>query len=71
MDTSSRCPLRRRAEPLSTAKNRTLHVRIPGLIATLHTSTAVIFTKRLRGVKTCSLYTKGLVSLARHFPSSE
>jgi hypothetical protein len=44
-------------------------------MATLHTSTAVIFTNRLRGVKTCSLYTKGAsegsVSLPQQWVSKD
>lgn len=43
---------------LSAADGLVAHSRIPGVTMTLHTSTAVIFTNRLRGVKTCNLCTR-------------
>ena len=57
MGTSSRCLLHGEGmELISSMGSRVPHVRIPGVTAILHTSTAVIFTSRLRGVSTCSLY---------------
>ena len=44
-------------ESVPLAGSQAPHVRIPGVTAMLHTNTAVMFTSRLRGVKTCNLYT--------------
>ena len=48
----------RSAKSISLADNQAFDVRIPGVTAILHTSTAVMFTSRLSGVKTCNLHTR-------------
>ena len=49
----------RSAEPTLPTDSRASHLRIPGEMAMLHIRIAVIFTSRLRGVKTCNLDTGG------------
>jgi len=44
-------------ESISSADIQAPHARIPGVTAILQTITAVMFTNRLRGVKTCNLCT--------------
>ena len=60
METSSRYPLWRNDGSTLQVDVRAIHVRIPGDRARLHTSTAVMFTSKLSGVKTCNLYTRAV-----------
>ena len=57
METSSRYPLWKNAGSTLQVDVRAIHVRIPGDRARLHISTAVMFTSKLSGVRTCNLYT--------------
>lgn len=63
MGTSSLYPLRERiTKSISLGGSQAPDVRIPGVTATLHTITAIMFTSRLSGVRTCNLHTRSVRS---------